>query len=335
MAQLNRTQLKAKFENGDIPTQADFADLIDSLALKSEAGGSTPSASTMEYNLVQNRYNVLAPYLCFNHPNHTEYRGVLGACGKLPSSNGGYTNNYYNNVLDFQIATKTNTGTVSGLSYFGPDSSQINTTLNTTVSKYVSLVEAESRATDSNGNAVYFNNGIPTLEYLMPIIANGLNPSLSRQQVNFYEEMIITNDGKIIPTDSSPFCITAQGFNRPMLITNLYIAFVGNEDCGLYNNITIPIIDFNYNVSAIASDITIEPGCFSIDVPVSVGFANSVTYSVESYAFQIDISGVMLDTGVGFAFSDTWGFNDRRLNSDWYHGSDVMDITGILRDNIS
>ena len=46
MAQLNRTQLKAKFENGDIPTQADFADLIDSLALKSEISSSTGDVLT-------------------------------------------------------------------------------------------------------------------------------------------------------------------------------------------------------------------------------------------------------------------------------------------------
>lgn len=49
MAQLTREELKLLFENGDIPTQEDFANLIDSLALKSEI--STSVGYTADWNV--------------------------------------------------------------------------------------------------------------------------------------------------------------------------------------------------------------------------------------------------------------------------------------------
>lgn len=55
MARVSKKQLKSYFETGDIPTQSEFADLIDSLALQDEVdelknnqggGGGTPGSST-------------------------------------------------------------------------------------------------------------------------------------------------------------------------------------------------------------------------------------------------------------------------------------------------
>ena len=104
MAQINDTQMKTKFENGDIPTQSDFYDFIDSKV----------------NNTIENNIKVNLP----GNPS------IITVDGNIIINNGAAIKDKNGNVL------VNDTGTIAGMSDKEDKSNKENTTLDTSITKY-------------------------------------------------------------------------------------------------------------------------------------------------------------------------------------------------------
>ena len=169
MAQLDRTQLKAKFENGDIPTQADFADLIDSLALKSEIGG-----GSLDINPITRTYSVdgLEQYLLFNTDHD------MGTLGGLTHTNDDPSFHSHNGYFTAGQSIFKPLDTVSGSVQYANTSKDITIpSISGSKSRIISDTVSTYDDTDE-GISYSVNQNFKRLKDLFPITVSGNNPSL-------------------------------------------------------------------------------------------------------------------------------------------------------------
>lgn len=326
MAQLNRTQLKAKFENGDIPTQADFADLIDSLALKSEinsGGGDQPTISTISLDVS----NPLMRFLCFNSQSgYNGYRGVLGSPYISDSSQ---RSTYLSNNLNNMTSIIAKTGTTSSISYLGSlkfnDSEVANMSVSLTGSKQ-SILPAATSSIDDDWGIVRFNPSLHTLDQILPITLSGMNPTLSFEQANVNTSLYIENG--IITGDTNIWQIT--GFMPGFILERVYIGVEYRMSGAEYSPGMINIIDFNQNYTeSDIQSITITSE-LPIYCPMPIDFDEYVYTSSSDIAIEIDIKGTY--NNVPFSGSNKL-YGDELSDYTWYD-TPIWDISSIIADII-
>lgn len=184
MAQLDRTQLKAKFENGDIPTQADFADLIDSLALKSEisnSGTTLPDPNIVTYNITESG---LLPYYCFNYGSK---RGILGYTSATTKDN----KNFINMHVDYYYGV--NIDTIPGsISHNSLGIVNTNASINYISTSKKSYLNDTVSSNSNSLETIYSNNVHKTLYDFLPIAISAANAEFYIDLYNFQNGVYIS-----------------------------------------------------------------------------------------------------------------------------------------------
>lgn len=323
MAQLDRTQLKAKFENGDIPTQADFADLIDSLALKSEIlNGDIDTSLITKYYTIFNEYK----YLKFNSPDG---RGVLGVYN--PNVTDFDLTNRKNNYFQFDVRQGlNNSNSFTGFFYIGSDNTLYSSN-SFQASQAFDFPTSADELFDNNDILFAFNNDYTRLADLFPMSVRGINPTLSFTHNNFTDNFSISSD-RVFHQDNENYTIVARNFNHSLQLTSLFITLEYQPEANFDKNLETIIIWEHDD-----TDDIWKTDNFKIVVPISeyIGDSFSEIFTIGDYTcvnINIEMQGT-IDNSIEINWSINESFNDFE-NDEYTHWltDSNLDIGGYLND---